>query len=113
MPKNSSQSKHDELCIPLTCPVSNGRLEYMKATISISLPDDLRSWVEEQVSLDNGLTPSEFIRDVLRSEQRRRARAKVEELLLEGLNSGPATPMTAKDWDDIRRESRGSWGHCD
>src|SRR5262245_61904626 len=32
------------------------------------------------------------------------ARAKVESLLVEGLRSGPPTPMTPEDWDDIRRE---------
>ena len=26
------------------------------------------------------------------------------ELLLEGVRSGPATPMAQSDWDDIRRE---------
>ena len=35
-----------------------------------------------------------------------RDKAHLEELLLEGLNSGPATPMTAADWDDIRRQVR-------
>ena len=30
----------------------------------------------------------------------------LESLLLSGLNSGPMTPMTAADWDDVRREGR-------
>lgn len=29
---------------------------------------------------------------------------KLEKFLLEGINSGPATEMTAKDWEDIRKE---------
>jgi hypothetical protein len=37
------------------------------------------------------------------------ARARVEALLLEGLRSGPATPMTPQDWEDIRREIRARW----
>ena len=28
----------------------------------------------------------------------------LEQLLLEGLNSGPAEPMTDTDWEDMRRE---------
>jgi antitoxin ParD1/3/4 len=78
----------------------------MKATIHISLPQDLKTWVEEQAAQDACRTADEFVRNLLRKEQRRRARAKVEKLLLEGLNSGPATPMTAKDWQEIRREVR-------
>jgi len=35
-----------------------------------------------------------------------RDKAHLEELLLEGLNSGPATPLTPSDWDDMRRQIR-------
>lgn len=31
---------------------------------------------------------------------------KLEKLLLEGLNSGEATPMTDKDWQEIRQAVR-------
>jgi antitoxin ParD1/3/4 len=78
----------------------------MKAKMHISLPEDLKTWVEEQATHDACGTADEFVRNLLRKEQRRRARAKVEKLLLEGLNSGPATLMTAKDWEEIRREVR-------
>lgn len=30
-------------------------------------------------------------------------RERIEELLLEGLDSGPATPMTKRDWDELRK----------
>ena len=29
---------------------------------------------------------------------------RVETLLVEGLDSGPSTPMTVADWDDVERE---------
>lgn len=31
---------------------------------------------------------------------------QLEQALLDGLNSGPPTPMTKDDWDDIRRDGR-------
>lgn len=31
---------------------------------------------------------------------------RVETLLIEGLESGPSTPMTSEDWDDIEREGQ-------
>ena len=39
---------------------------------------------------------------------RDRAEARLEALLLEAEESGPATEMTAREWDDIRREVHGS-----
>jgi putative addiction module CopG family antidote len=31
---------------------------------------------------------------------------RVESLLLEGLNSGPSSPMTSDDWDEVEREGQ-------
>jgi Arc/MetJ-type ribon-helix-helix transcriptional regulator len=33
-------------------------------------------------------------------------KARVEALLIQGLDSGPSTPMTAADWDEIEREGQ-------
>jgi hypothetical protein len=33
-------------------------------------------------------------------------KARVEALLLEGLDSGPSTPMTSDDWDEVEREGQ-------
>ena len=41
----------------------------------------------------------------LTEDQKKKARKRVEELIQEGLDSGPATPMTAKDWEKLRREA--------
>jgi hypothetical protein len=37
--------------------------------------------------------------------------AHLEQLLHEGLQSGPATPMTEADWEDIRREVQSRVAH--
>ena len=34
------------------------------------------------------------------------SRERLERLLLEGLTSGPSTPMTPDDWAEIRRETK-------
>jgi len=31
---------------------------------------------------------------------------RIEALLIEGLDSGPSTPMTSADWDEIEREGQ-------
>jgi antitoxin ParD1/3/4 len=74
--------------------------------MNISLPPTLKDWVDEQVSRRGFGTASEFVRQMLREEQQRELRQRIDAALVEGIESGPSTPMTAKDWDDIRREGR-------
>ena len=45
---------------------------------------------------------SDYIRDLIRREQRVLAREELERKLLEGLYSGPATAMTPEDWKELR-----------
>lgn len=74
--------------------------------MNISLPPTLKEWVEEQVHRRGFGTASEYIRQVLREERDRQVRQQIDAALIEGLESGPSTPMTRKDWDDIRLEGR-------
>ncbi|MFM6038482.1 MAG: YoaH family protein [Sphaerospermopsis kisseleviana] len=39
----------------------------------------------------------------MRQNQKQKAKERLQTLLLEGLNSGEATEMTAQDWEDIRQ----------
>lgn len=59
------------------------------ATMNISLPDDLKSFIDAQVA-GRYSTSSEYIRELVRREQDKQ---KLRDLLLEGANSpqeGPA-----------------------
>jgi hypothetical protein len=40
---------------------------------------------------------------LIREAQKRRAKQELEAKLREALESGPATPMTREDWDELRR----------
>ncbi|MDJ0733368.1 MAG: type II toxin-antitoxin system ParD family antitoxin [Nostocaceae cyanobacterium] len=75
-------------------------------SINISLPDGMRAYVEEQVAHGGYSTISEYFRELVRQDQKRKAKERLENLLLEGLNSGNATPLTEQDWDDIRQAVR-------
>jgi antitoxin ParD1/3/4 len=74
--------------------------------MNISLPEPLKEWVDSQVAAGGYGTASEYVRQLLRDEQQRRLRDQIDRTLLESLDSGPSTPMTADDWDRIRREGR-------
>jgi len=75
-------------------------------SLNISLPESMREFIEAQVAEGGYSTASEFIRELVRQAQKRHAEAKLEALLLEGLNSGPATPMTEADWEEHRQRLR-------
>ncbi len=72
-------------------------------TMNISLPEPLKDFVEQQVVHGGYSTASEYVRALIREDQKRKAAEHVEALLLQGLESGPATAMTKKDWAVIRR----------
>jgi antitoxin ParD1/3/4 len=75
-------------------------------SINISLPDTMRTYIEEQVAQGGYSSVSEYFRELVRQDQKQRAKERLETMLLEGLNSGDATEMTVQDWEDIRQVVR-------
>jgi antitoxin ParD1/3/4 len=77
------------------------------ATLNISLPQGMKDFVEQQVHKDDDYSSvSDYVRALIREDQKREAEDKLEALLLEGLDSGDSKEMTQKDWDDIRQALR-------
>jgi antitoxin ParD1/3/4 len=74
-------------------------------TMNISLPDEMKSFVEAQMAEEGYASASEYLRVLIREAQKRRAKQELESKLLEGMQ-GPAVKMTRKDWDSIEREAR-------
>ena len=74
------------------------------STMNISLPEPMRDWVEEQIKLGSFGNASEYIRSLIRDDQKRRAQEELEAKLLEGLRSGPATAWTKKDVEEIKKK---------
>ena len=74
-------------------------------TMNISLPDQLKEFVDDQVGTGRYSSVSEYVRELIRDDEKRKAQEKLEALLIEGLESGEATEMTPQDWADIRAEA--------
>ncbi len=74
-------------------------------TMNISLPDQLKEFVDDQVGSGRFSSVSEYVRDLIRDDEKRKAQEKLEALLMEGIQSSGATEMRREDWDDIRREA--------
>jgi antitoxin ParD1/3/4 len=72
------------------------------ATLNISLPDTMKAEIEEVVATEGYGNMSEFFRDLARNYLRERQERKLEALILEGLNSGDATPLTKDDFARIK-----------
>mgnify|MGYP001794608023 FL=1 len=79
-------------------------------SMNISLPDSMRTYVEEQVASGGYGSASEYFRELVRLDKKRKATERVEAMLLEGLNSGNATSMTDEDWEDVRQAVREKLG---
>ena len=73
-------------------------------SLNISLPSSLKEFVETQVQESGFSTPSEYIRNLARDDQKRRAEEKLEPLLLEGLNSGEPIEITPEYWEKKRTQ---------
>jgi antitoxin ParD1/3/4 len=68
-------------------------------TMNISLPESLKSFVDEQVSNRNFGTSSEYVRELIRKDQ---DRLKLRGLLLKGGESGPTTAANAAYFASLR-----------
>ena len=58
------------------------------ATLNISMPDELRAYIEARVNTGEYQSASDYLRDLIRHD-----REETERLLVEGLDSGPARPL--------------------
>ena len=70
-------------------------------TMNISLSEELRSFVDSQVSGGDYISSSEYVREVLRKEK---DRVRLREMLLEGMESPLMDePMDAAYFDKFRK----------
>ena len=74
--------------------------------MTISLPDQLREFVETEVSTGGYGSASELIREMVRDRQKQKAQERLETLLLEGLESGEPIRVTNDYLKHRRQELR-------
>ena len=74
-------------------------------TMNISLPGQLKEFVDDQVGSGRYSSVSEYVRDLIRDDEKRKAQEKLEALLMEGIQSGKPTRMTRQEWEDVRRQA--------
>jgi antitoxin ParD1/3/4 len=76
------------------------------STMNVSLPESLKSFVDEQVSQRGYGTSSEYVRELIRKDQEC---LQLRSLLLAGASSAPTSEATAAYFDQLRdRVSKGA-----
>ena len=73
------------------------------STMNISLPDKLKSFVDEQVNQGRYGTSSEYMRELIRKDQ---DRLHLRGLLLAGAASAPAAPADPAYFEVLRNRVR-------
>lgn len=68
-------------------------------TMNISLPENLKGFVDSQVEAGGYSTSSEYIRELIRQDQRRKLEQRLAGLLLDGLESGQPLAADAAYWN--------------
>ena len=72
-------------------------------TVSASLPDSLKDFLNAEAARGGYSTPGDYLRALIQDEHERLAQAHLDELLAEGLQS-EASEMTSEDWNSIRHD---------
>lgn len=73
------------------------------ATMNISLPENLKGFVDSQVQAGGYSTSSEYIRELIREDQKKKLEQRLSTLILEGLESGEPLPTDAAYWNAKRQ----------
>ncbi|MEO7019588.1 MAG: type II toxin-antitoxin system ParD family antitoxin [Ktedonobacteraceae bacterium] len=76
-------------------------------TMNISLPENLKGFVDTQVEQGGYSTSSEYIRELIRSDQKKKLEQRLNSLLLEGLESGEPILVDAAYWEAKKRKLLG------
>jgi antitoxin ParD1/3/4 len=74
-------------------------------TLSISLPDPMKVFLEKQVAREGYANVSEYLQSIIGDIEKRQARNDIEAQLLEGLRS-PVVPMNEQHWQELERQVR-------
>ena len=73
-------------------------------SMNISLPEPLKEFVDGQIAPGRYSSTNEYVRELIRADEKRKAEERLETLLLEGLQSAE-TELTPADWSETRQEA--------
>ncbi len=72
-------------------------------TMNIALPESMKHFVQERVTEGGYSSVSEYVRDLIRADQKRKVEEGIDALLLEGLDSGQPIAVSPEYWEAKKR----------
>ena len=78
------------------------------ATMNISLPDQMKTWVEAQVEDGRYSNSSDYVRDLIRRDRVRREKIAAMQMLVDEARSSPTLELS---FDEILHEMRDRAGY--
>lgn len=76
--------------------------------MSFALPESMRTYIDERVRDGSYGNTSEYLRDLIRRDQREQAAARLRELITEGLASGEGEVVTDELIARLREQALGA-----
>jgi antitoxin ParD1/3/4 len=73
-------------------------------TMNIALPESMKHFVQERVTDGGYSSVSEYVRELIRADQKRKTEERIDTLLLEGLESGQPVAVNDEYWDEKKRK---------
>ena len=73
-------------------------------SMNISLPEPLKQFVDRQISAGNYTNASEYVGELIRADEKRKAEAQLEARLLEGVQSAESE-LNVAGWANIRKDA--------
>lgn len=74
----------------------------MSTTMNISLPDALKSYVDEHVAEAGYASSSEYVRELIRMDQ---ARSQLRAAVMAGIQSGPGEPVNEAFYEALNQHA--------
>jgi putative addiction module CopG family antidote len=74
--------------------------------INITVPEALQEFVQARIVNSGYGSASEYVGELIRTDQKQHALEVLGSEILKGASSGPSVPVTNEDWREIRGEVR-------
>ncbi len=74
-------------------------------TVTISLPESLKTFIEKQIAAKGYGNVSEYFRTLVREAQAKEEDARLEAQLIEGLTSGDDIPLSGEFWRELKADA--------
>ncbi|BAN01927.1 type II toxin-antitoxin system ParD family antitoxin [Ilumatobacter coccineus] len=77
-------------------------------TMSFALPENMRDYIDARVSDGSYGNTSEYLRELIRRDQREQASQRLRDLIADGLASGDGREATDDVIDELRKRALGT-----